>query len=139
MNSESDAKKKHGQANINSDASNPPTIASAVDSSVEEPETKKPKDNSGQDVELVLENMKLALRWLCAHWPFKARAEVWAAWGTWAAVIAASIYAAIAALTYGEMRTQTKQIARQFQAQQRAWVGNGEIKVKDSIGSSFSC
>lgn len=40
------------------------------------------------------------------------------------AVIAAAIYAAIAALQWYEMRTQTRQLAKQFEVQQRPWVSS---------------
>lgn len=60
------------------------------------------------------------------------RATWIAAFGAWAAFLAAAIYAGIAVYQLREMRTQTKQIAKQFEAQQRAWVGNGEIKVKQA-------
>src|ERR1700730_12065976 len=52
---------------------------------------------------------------------------------TKAAVIAATIYASIAALQWCEMRTQTKQVAKQFEAQQRPWISGGEIEFKQPL------
>jgi hypothetical protein len=49
------------------------------------------------------------------------------------AVIAASTYAFIAALQYWEMRIQTKQVAKQFEAQQRPWVDGGEIEFRQPV------
>jgi hypothetical protein len=50
----------------------------------------------------------------------------WARGGVFAAII----YAAIAVFQWGEMRTQTKQVAKQFEAQQRPWISGGEIEFK---------
>ena len=49
---------------------------------------------------------------------------------TMGAVLAASLYAAVAIVQWCEMRSQTKQVAKQFEAQQRPWVSGGEIEFK---------
>jgi hypothetical protein len=69
------------------------------------------------------------------------RATWFAGWGAWFAVLGAGIYAAIAGYTLSEMRTQTRQIAKQFEAEQRPWVSVDNFTVEsplkfDSNGSA---
>jgi hypothetical protein len=126
MSNESNSTNQH--ANTHQDRSHTefPVVSHTCESSVEKPKTEEPKNGSDKDVELMLKNIKLAVGWLRTHWPCKAKAEVWTAWGTWMAVVAASIYAGLAACQLGEMRTQTNTMLNN----QRPWVGVDSIQVQ---------
>lgn len=85
-----------------------------------------------EEIERLREKVILAYEWL--RWHLRClESRKWngvTAFGTVLAVIAASVYATIAAHQLKEMRRTNDDIEKQFQAQQRAWVGNGEIRVK---------
>jgi hypothetical protein len=109
MSGESNSPEKHGDANDQRSDSHVPIVSHSGNASVEEPKAEKSHTDTYNEVQLVIEKITFVINWFRTHWPGKP--EVWIAWGTWLAVIAASIYAGIAAYQLCTMKdTEQRQL-----------------------------
>jgi len=130
MSSEPNTKDDHSNSDRNRNNPELPVIGHTSKPSVEEAETKKPQHESDKDVELVLENVKLVFDWFRSHWP--GRPDVWMAWGTWAAVIAAVTYAGIAACQLRGISEASRINHASLVATQRAYVSVIGLNIEQS-------
>ena len=139
MQNDPNPRQEHGSAHDDGDDSQESTIAHASDPSVQETETEEDQDDPPKQIKYIFDKTAFAYRWLEKHWPGKANS--WTAWGTWLAVIAATIYAGIAALQLHEMRkatvaaTSSAITAKETMIRsERPWIGNvGGEEVKINI------
>lgn len=133
MRKEPNPHQNHEKANNDGGDPKVPAHLHASHPRVQKTETEKDQNDPPKEIKYIFNKVVLGYRWLRRYWP--GTTNSWTAWGTWVAVLAASVYAGIAAYQLGEVRKANVIARQQLEASARPWLSVDSVSI--SVDNDF--